>query len=267
MDLATTSFETLALEPIDEHLLVVRFNRPEAANAMNTQMGLDLRDLWQAIYVEPGELRCVVLTGAGERAFCAGGDLKEREGMTDAAWQRQHAIFEQAVLALIECPVPVVAAVNGAAYGGGTELALACDFVYAARRARFALTEITLGIIPGAMGTQNLPRAVGTRRAKELILTGSPFSAEDAHAWGMVNRLCEDGALLEETLEAARRIARNAPLSTRRAKRVMSVAGEVDLHSGYALELEAYNRLVPTEDRLEGVRAFNEKRAPRFRGR
>jgi len=261
------TYETLSLEALEEHVLLVHLDRPEARNAMNTQMGFDLRDLWQEIYIEPGDLRAIVLTGAGDKAFCAGGDLKERNGMTDAAWQRQHAIFEQAVLALIECPVPVIAAVNGAAYGGGTELALCCDFIYAARRARFALTEITLGIIPGAMGTQNLPRALGERRAKEIILTGEPFSAEQAFEWGMVNRLCVDDRLIEETLATARRIAANAPLSTRRAKRVISLAREVDLHSGYALELEAYNRLVPTEDRLEGVRAFNERRRPVFKAR
>ncbi|MFT5390903.1 MAG: enoyl-CoA hydratase [Gammaproteobacteria bacterium] len=260
-------FETLTLERASKHVMVVYLDRPQARNAMNTQMGLDLRDLWQELYIDPGDLRCVVVTGRGDKAFCAGGDLKERNGMTDAQWQRQHAIFEQAVLALIECPIPVIAAVNGAAYGGGTEIALCCDFIYAAQTARFALPEITLGIIPGAMGTQNLPRAVGERRAKEIILTGLPFSAEEGQQWGMVNRVCTGESLLEESLATATRISENAPLSTRRAKRVVSLAQEVDLHSGYALELEAYNRLVPTEDRLEGVRAFNEKRKPDFKAR
>jgi len=263
----TKMYETLKLEQVSDHVLVVYINRPEARNAMNTQMGLDLRELWQEIYVDQGDLRCVVVTGTGDKAFCAGGDLKERNGMSDAQWQRQHAIFEQAVLALLQVPVPVIAAVNGAAFGGGTEIALCCDFIYAAERARFALTEITLGIIPGAMGTQNLPRAVGDRRAKEIILTGLPFDADDGLKWGMVNKVCENERLLEETLATATRIAENAPLSTRRAKRVVSLAREVDIHSGYALELEAYNRLVPTEDRLEGVRAFNEKRRPDFKAR
>ena len=261
------TYETLKLEHVSDHVMVVTLDRPEARNAMNTQMGLDLRDLWQDIYIEQGDLRCIVVTGTGDKAFCAGGDLKERNGMTDAQWQRQHAIFEQAMLALLEVPVPVIAAVNGAAFGGGTEIALCCDFIYAAERARFALTEITLGIIPGAMGTQNLPRAVGERRAKEIILTGLPFSAEDGLQWGMINTVCANEALLDDTLATATRIAENAPLSTRRAKRVVSIAREVDLHSGYALELEAYNRLVPTEDRLEGVRAFNEKRKPEFKAR
>ena len=260
-------YETLAVEAIDEHRTVVRMNRPAAANALDTRMGLDLRDLFTGLYVEPGGTRCIVLTGAGDKAFCAGGDLKERNGMTDADWRRQHAIFEQMTLAVVECPIPIIAAVNGAAYGGGTEIALACDFIYAARRARFALTEVTLGIMPGALGPQNLARAAGVRRAKEAVLTGLPFGAEDALAWGVANRVCENDALLDEALATAARIASNAPLATQRAKRTMSIGSDLDLRSAFALDLEAYNRLVPTEDRQEGVRAFNEKRPPRFSGR
>jgi enoyl-CoA hydratase/carnithine racemase len=165
------------------------------------------------------------------------------------------------------CPVPVIAAVNGAAFGGGCETALACDFIYASSNARFALTETTLGIMPGCMGTQNLPGAVGMRRAKEIILTGEPFTAEQALAWGLVNRLCAPERLLEETLATARRIAANAPLAIMRAKRAISAADQLDWHTGYQLELEAYNRLVGTEDQAEGVRAFNEGRKPEFKGR
>jgi enoyl-CoA hydratase/carnithine racemase len=168
---------------------------------------------------------------------------------------------------MTDCPVPVIAAVNGAAYGGGCEFAMAADFIYAARRARFALTEVTLGIMPGAMGTVHMPRAVGARRAKEIILTGAPFSAEDALAWGLVNKICDNESLLDETLETAERIAGNAPISTRQAKKAISVGMEVDLKNGYAFEIEAYNRMVGTEDRLEGIRAFNEKRRPDFKGR
>ena len=261
------TYDTIAVEAVDDHRLVVRLNRPASANALDTAMGLEMRELFTELYVEPGDVRCIVLTGAGEKAFCAGGDLKERDGMSDAAWQRQHAIFEQMTLAVVECPVPVIAAVNGAAYGGGTELALACDFIYAARRARFALTEVTLGIMPGALGPQNLARAAGVRRAKEAVLTGLPFGAEEALAWGVANRICENDALLDEAFATAARIASNAPLATRRAKRTMSIGSDIDLRSAFALDLEAYNRLVPTEDRQEGVRAFNEKRPARFRGR
>lgn len=261
------SYQTLSLERIDDYVLMVLLDRPLAANALNTQMGRDLRDLWSGLYVDQQNLRCIVLSGRGEKAFCAGGDLKERNQMSDDAWQKQHALFEQSMLAMLDCPIPVIAAVNGAAFGGGTELALAADFIYAARRARFALTEVTLGIMPGAMGTQNLPRAVGMRRAKEIILTGTPFSAEQAYEWGMVNRLCDNGALLDESLETARRIAANAPVAVRQAKKSVNLATQVDLKTGYNFEIEAYNRMVPTQDRLEGVLAFNEKRKAVFKGK
>src|SRR5688572_1690741 len=135
------TYQTLAVELRGEHVLIVTLNRPEVLNALNTQMGRDKLDLWTRLAAEPGELRCVVLTGAGERAFCAGADLKERDGMSEAVWRSQHEIFERAFMALMELPLPVIAAVNGHAYGGGLELALACDFIYAAKAARMALSE------------------------------------------------------------------------------------------------------------------------------
>ena len=200
-------------------------------------MGRDLLDLWTRLTAAPSELRCVVLTGAGERAFCAGGDLKERNGMSDATWRAQHEIFERGFLALLDCPMPVIAAVNGHAFGGGLETALACDFVYAARGARFALTEVTLGIMPGAGGTQTLPRAVGERRAKEIILTARPFSAEEALRRGASSTGCASPARL--IAGRARRpraaIARNAPLSVRQAKKSIHHGLQIDLRSGYAL--------------------------------
>lgn len=171
------------------------------------------------------------------------------------------------VKALIDCPMPLIAAVNGSAYGGGCEIALACDFIYAARGVRFALPEVTLGIMPGAGGTQNLPRALGERRAKELLLTGRPFAAEDAAAWGMVNRLCDPAALVSDAIETASAIAANAPIAIRQAKRAMHHGLGLSLADGMLFEVEAYNRMVPTEDRREGVRAFNEKRRPVFVGR
>jgi enoyl-CoA hydratase len=234
---------------------------------VNTQMGRDLLEVFEALIADPGLFRAVVLTGAGDRAFCAGGDLKERRGMTDAEWQAQHYVFERKTRALIECPVPVIAAVNGAAFGGGCEMALACDFIYASRLARFALPEVTLGIMPGAGGTQTLTRAVGERRAKELLLTGKPWSAEDALRWGMINRLCEPESLVAEAVETARTIAENAPISIRQAKRAMHHGLSLSLADGMLFEIEAYNRMVPTEDRREGVASFSEKRKPRFKGR
>jgi enoyl-CoA hydratase/carnithine racemase len=242
------------------------FDRPEVANAKNTLMGVEQKHIFEELYADQGDIRCVILTGRGEKAFSAGGDLKERKTMSDADWKRQHAIFEQASIALRNCPVPVIAAVNGAAYGGGTETALQCDFIYAADTARFALTETKLGIIPGTMGTQNLPNAVGERRAREIIYTARPFTAKQALDWGMVNKVCSPETLMEGAITTARTIAANAPLAIMRAKRATGVATQVDRHSGFQFELEAYNRLVSSNDRREGVLAFNEKRKPNFTG-
>ncbi len=260
-------YETLQLSSAGPHLLVVTLNRPEVLNAINTQMGRDLLDLWTRLIDDFGDTRCVVLTGAGDRGFCAGGDLKERHGMTDEAWRHQHEIFERAFVALLDMQVPVIAAVNGHAYGGGLETALACDFIYAARTARFALSEVRLGIMPGGGGTQNLARAVGERRAKELILRAQAFDAEQAHGWGLVNHLSEPGQVLDDALVAAGDIARNGPLSTRQAKKSIHYGLQGDLRTGLRFEIEAYNRLVSSDDRHEGVRAFNEKRPPQFKGR
>jgi enoyl-CoA hydratase len=168
---------------------------------------------------------------------------------------------------MMGCPIPLVAAVNGAAYGGGCEIAAASDFVYAASTARFALTEVTLGIMPGAGGTQNLARAVGERRAKELILSGLPFTAREAEAWGLVNRVVEPAELLETALGTARRIAANGPLAVRQAKQAIHRGLQMSVWDGLTFEIEAYNRLVPSDDRREGVLAFNERRQPMFRGR
>ena len=156
-------YERLEVAREGDHILVVKFNRPEVLNAIDTQTGRDTLDLWTRLAAEPGELRCVVLTGAGDRAFCAGGDLKERHGMDDDAWRRQHEIFERSFMALMDCPLPVIAAVNGHAYGGGLETALACDFVYASFTARFSLSEVRLGIMPG--GRRHPDAGTGRRRA------------------------------------------------------------------------------------------------------
>ena len=262
-----TEFETPTLARNAAHVLTVIIDRPDALNAMNTQMGFDPRTLWADLYHDPSVARCIIFTGRGEQGVCAGGDLKERNGMTDEAWRRQHAVYEQAVKGMMDCPIPIIGAINGVAYGGGCELALNCDFLYAADHARFALPEVTLGIMPGAGGTQNLPRAVGARRAKEVILTGLPFSAADALAWGLVNKVCGKADLLDAAMATARRIAANAPIAIRQAKKSVGVATQLDLKTGYDFEIEAYNRMVPTEDRLEGVRAFNEKRPADFQGR
>jgi enoyl-CoA hydratase/carnithine racemase len=263
----TYSFSTLKCETPQPYVLLVTLNRPEVRNAFNTKMGQELLDLWTRLSAEPGDARCVVITGAGDHAFCAGADLKERKGMPTEAWRAQHELFERAFWTLGDLPLPVIAAVNGPAFAGGLELALMSDFIYAVRSARFALTEVSLGIIPGAGGTQNLPRAIGERRAKEIILTARPFSAEEAHVWGLVNRLCEPGAVLQEALRTAAAIAANAPLAVKQAKKSIRYGMQMELRTAYRFEVEAYNQLVDTEDRREGILAFNEKRKPDFKGR
>ena len=185
------SFDHLLIEMHEPKIAVVRMNRPQALNAMNTKMMCELRDIFQEFYIDPAQANCIILIGTGERGFCTGADLKERNGMSDETWKRQHAIVEQMIRNIMACPVPVIAAVNGAAMGGGFEIALACDFIYAAKTAKFALPEVTRGIMPGAAGPQNLPRACGVRRAKEIVLTGKPFDAETAAGWGIVNQVCE----------------------------------------------------------------------------
>jgi len=262
-----TEWRRLQVEEPEPGLLVVQFNRPEVRNAIDTATMEDLRDLFGPLAFTPGGLRCIILTGAGDKAFSAGGDLKERQGMSDDAWRLQHAIAEESAYAILNASVPVIAAVNGAAFGGGCELALCCDFILAARSASFALPEVTRGIMPGGGGTQNLPRAIGERRAKELLLTGRTFSAEDAERWGMVNEVCEPGALMPRTMELARMICANAPISVRQIKKAVHQGLQADLITGLLLEVQAYERTIPTEDRREGVRAFNEHRKPVFQGR
>jgi len=262
-----SDFETIVTERRDNHVLVVTLNRPDVANALNTQMGLDLMELFEGLTLDLEALRAIVLTGQGTKAFCAGGDLKQRNGMTDEAWQAQHLVFERMLRAMLACPIPVIAAVNGAAYGGGCEIAAAADFIYASSNARFALTEVTLGIMPGTGGTQNLPRAIGERRAKELILSGLPFTADEAERWGLVNRVLPPEELLAAALAIAGRIAGNGPLSVRQAKQAIQRGLQMSLADGLAFEIEAYNRLIPTADRREGVLAFNERRTPNFQGK
>lgn len=260
-------YETILTDTPQDGVLRVTLNRPEAANAFNTTMMRELLDLWSGLAARADTPRCIVLTGAGTRAFCAGADLKERNGMSDAQWMAQHDIIERQYEALINCPVPVIAAVSGHAFAGGLEMMLACDFAYAVKDARFALTEVTLGIMPGAGGTQTLARAAGERRAKEIILTGKPFSAADALDWGIVNALYEPDALAAAALATAAQIAANAPLAVREARRSIHGGLQLGLEGGMRFEIDCYNRLVPTEDRREGIRAFNEKRKPQFRGR
>ena len=260
------TYDTLLISSPASHVVQITLNRPDFANAFNTQMALDLVDIFESLSMDPSETRAIILTGSGTRAFCAGGDLKERNGMSNAAWSKQHLIYERMARAVINCPIPVIGAINGAAYGGGCELAAGVDFAYVAHGARFAQTEVKIGIIPGAGGTQTLARAVGERRAKELILTGEVFTAEQALDWGLANAIYPMEELLPAALKTATAIATNAPIAVRQAKLAIGRGGGLGLADGLAMEIEAYNRTIPTEDRREGVAAFNERRAPVFRG-
>ena len=242
-------------------IAVVTLNRPEALNALDTRLLGELETAFASL-----DARAVVLTGAG-RAFCAGADLKERDAMDETAWREHHAVLEGAFAAVRAQPAATIAAVEGYALAGGLELALSCDLVVAAAGAKLGLPEVTRGIIPGGGGTQLLPRLVGTSRAKELILTGSPIDAGTAERWGLVARVAEPGRALEVALELARDIAQNAPLAVRAAKRAIDDGFGTRLGDGLRIELDAYWTCIPTADRQEGIRAFAEGRPPRFEGR
>ena len=250
----------------DGHVVTVTLNRPEQMNAMNTAMGEDLLGCFDA-FQHDRRVRAVVFTGAGDKAFCAGGDLKERNEMTDEAWRAQHVIFEQAAFRLLRCPVPVIAAVEGFALAGGCELAVLSDFIVASETAVFGVPETTLGIFPGIGGTQLLPRILGAPLARELIFTGRRMKADEARAAGLVNHLVPAGQAMARALEIAQTIARNGPVAVRQAKKAIAYGLETDLDTAMILAIEAYNATVVTEDRLEGVRAFNQKRKPRFEGK
>jgi enoyl-CoA hydratase/carnithine racemase len=243
---------------------LVTLSRLEAANALNTQMGQDLLALWTSLSSDP-RVRVAVLTGAG-RFFCAGADLKERDGMSDQAWSDQHVMFEAMIRAQLACPFPIIAAVNGAAMGGGAEMALACDFAWIADTARMGLPEVGLGIIPGLGGTQFVTRAVGERRAAELLMSGLPIGAAEALDFGLVNRVVPAEVLLDQVLERASVIASKAPLSVKALKAVVRGGTALPLDQAMELELSEYNRLFRTADRREGVAAFNQKRPAVFRG-
>jgi enoyl-CoA hydratase len=263
----SSDYETLNVtRSADDFVVTVELCRPEALNAMNTAMGRDLLRCFEALKWDT-TARAVVFTGAGGKAFCVGGDLKEREGMTDEAWRAQHVIFEEGAFLVLHCPVPVIAAVEGFAMGGGCELAALSDFVVASETAVFAVPEVTRGIFPGIGGTQLLPRIVGGPVAKEMIFTGRRVDAREAKAIGLVNHLVPTGQARAKALEIAATIADNGPIAVRKAKQAIGWGSETDLETALRLAIEAYNNTVTTEDRLEGVRAFNEKRKPRFRGR
>jgi enoyl-CoA hydratase/carnithine racemase len=250
----------------DGYIVTVELHRPEALNAMNTAMGEDLLACFDGFQRDP-DVRAIVFTGAGDRAFCSGGDLKERNMMTDETWRAQHVIFEQAAFRVLRCPVPVIAAVEGFALAGGCELAILSDFIVAGETAVFGVPETTIGLFPGIGGTQLLPRILGTPLAKELIFTGRRMKADEAKAVGLINHLVPAGQAREKAAQIAATIAKNGPIAVRQAKKAIAYGAETDLDTAMILAIEAYNATVVTEDRVEGVRAFNEKRKPEFKGK
>jgi enoyl-CoA hydratase len=263
----SSSYRTLNVTTsADGRVVTVELSRPEALNAMNTAMGEDLLRCFDGLH-QDRTIRAVVFTGAGSKAFCVGGDLKEREGMSDEAWRAQHVIFEAAAARVLHCPVPVIAAVEGFAMGGGCELAVLSDLIVCGETAVFAVPEVTRGIFPGVGGTQLLPRILGAPMAKEMIFTGRRVDAQEAKAIGLVNHVVPAGQARAKALEIAAVIADNGPIAVRQAKKAVNWGSETDLETGTILAIEAYNNTVTTDDRLEGVRAFNEKRKPRFTGR
>jgi enoyl-CoA hydratase len=258
--------ETVLLEFIGEggRVALITLNRPEVSNAMNTALGVRLGQVLAEVE-ERGGVRAAILTGTGERAFCAGGDLKERNAMTPEQWTRQHRLFEDTARRLREMRKPILAAVNGAAVAGGCELAMSADFILASANARFGQSEVKVGIIPGVGGTQLLPRRMPLGRALQLLMTGELVGAEEAQRLGLVNEVLPTVAeLRQRALAVAEAIAANSPAAVEQVKRAARVGRDLPLAEAVAFELECYRRMVDHPDRYEGVAAFNEKRAPRF---
>ncbi|WP_345239519.1 enoyl-CoA hydratase-related protein [Pontibacillus salipaludis] len=250
---------------INDHIAYVTLSRPEALNCFNFAMLQELGDVIERLHVHPN-VRCVIFTGAGEKAFSAGADLKERKTLTDAEVRRNVKKIGDVFQAVAELPQPTIAAVNGYAFGGGFELMLACDFRYAVEGTKMGLTETSWGIIPGAGGTQRLPRLIGDMRAKELILTAKKITSEEAYKYGLLMEVVERENLLDRCKELASSMLANGPVAVQQAKHAISKGIEVDLGTGLAIESKAYEITIPTRDRVEALEAFGEKRAPQFTG-
>jgi enoyl-CoA hydratase len=259
------SYENIMYQTADG-IATLAFNRPKALNALNRQL---LEEFVAALEQTAADetVRVLVLTGAGDKAFVAGADITEIARFTPLQAKRFAARGQAAISRLTALEIPVIAAVNGFALGGGTEMALACDFIYASEKARFGLPEINLGIIPGFGGTQRLARLIGANAAKELIFTGRMIGADEALRLGIVNRVCAPETLMDAVLETARAIAAKGRVSLRAAKQAVNRGLDVDLAAGCALEVDAFALCLASPDAQEGTRAFLEKRPAAFSGR
>jgi methylglutaconyl-CoA hydratase len=266
METPAAGASPLVLVDRREAVAIVTMNRPEAANALSKGLVAAMTETFAALAADK-DLRAVVLTGAGDKVFCAGADLKERKDMTlEQTWAFLDEI-NGVMNAVAAFPRPVIAAINGAAFGGGFELALACDLRIAAESAQMGLTEVRLGIIPGAGGTQRLARVASIAAAKELILTGRRIHASRAYLLGVVNEVVPAGALSEVALRLANDIAAAGPLAVAAAKRAIDGGFDVPLADGLALEAVCYEEVLASDDRNEGLAAFAEKRPPVFKGK
>jgi len=249
---------------VDEsHVGLVRLNRPEARNALSPEMRAELTAELERLDADP-EVRCIVIAGHDE-FFAAGADIRAMaERPLDAPPDPKGMEFWSRLAAL---GTPTIAAVSGYAFGGGCELALACDMIVCDEKTRFGQPEITLGIIPGGGGTQRLARAVGKQRAMEYVLTGRRWDAQTAERWGLVNRVASDGTWLSEAIELGRLVAARAPLAVRLGKQAVLAAAETSLAEGLVAERKLFDETMASEDRVEGMKAFLEKREPEFKGR
>lgn len=259
------SFENIIVEA-EEGIATITFNRPKALNALNSAL---LEELAQAIdgIAENEDNHVLVLTGAGDKAFIAGADIKELADLS-ALQAKNFARKGQSIINKIAAlPIAAIAAVNGYALGGGTEMALACDFIYAAETASLGLPETTLGLIPGFGGTQRLSRLIGSNLAKELIYTGKIISATEARDLGLVNQVCAPDVLMDAVMQTARNISAKGRVSIRAAKEAVNSGLDTDLSTGLKIEQDAFAICMVSEDAREGTRAFIEKRKPVFKGR
>lgn len=248
------------------NLAFVTLNRPGAMNAFNYDMLVELGQITESIRINP-DIRVIIFTGAGDRAFSVGADLKERRTLTDLQVKRNLYKIGEVFSAIENLPQPTIAMMNGFAFGGGMELALACDFRIAADTALMGLTETGLAIIPGAGGTQRLPRLIGEAKALELILTARRMSAAEAHSYGVLTKITTPENLVQETADFADSILANGPIALQQAKFAIKHGMNVDLQTGLAIERKAYELTIPTEDRIEALNAFSEKRKPVFKGK
>jgi enoyl-CoA hydratase/carnithine racemase len=258
--------EFLLLSTQTDGVTVLTLNRPAVMNAFNFALLEALSEKIEAIRYDES-VRVVIITGAGERAFCSGADLKERRSLTPLQVKQYIHTIRDLFSRIENLNKPIIAAVNGIALGGGTELALASDIRIAAENATLGLTETRLAIIPGAGGTQRLPRLVGKGKAKELIFTGRRVCAEEALGMGLVNQVTTPSELLPACQTMAAMICESGPLAVAQAKYAINNGMETDLTTGLSIESHAYWLLIPTEDRLEGLAAFREKRKPIYKGK